>query len=224
MLHAISWKEYFTLMGLGFLVFNGWWVVRYYPGLRLGGGDKVGQGRQILPEAPTVVKREEAEKPVVAAAGEVIGKPDQAGTAGGSQSMIFPTAGTSETGVAGGSPKEEGKAEIATAGRLEQLPVPAAIPKPVFLSELAGDLRNEVQALVLKAIETRMVEGELVFAFHHCNEAGIRRFGFISWMSSSRESSLLEKQEGAFLTSFLYAGQWSQCGRSSCCSSCWSVR
>jgi hypothetical protein len=119
-----------------------------------------------LPEAPKAVKREEAGTPVVAAAREVIGKPDQAGTAESSQLMIFPTAVTSETGVSGGSPKVERRAESATAGGPEQLPVPAVIPKPLLLPVLAGDLRNEVQALVLKASETEMVEGELVFAFH----------------------------------------------------------
>jgi hypothetical protein len=166
MLHAISWKEYFTLMGLGLLVYYGWWLVRFYPGLRLGRTDKAGRGRPVLPEPPKMVKGEEAGKPVVAAAGEVIGKPDQAGTAEGSQLLIFPAAVASETGAAGGSPDEGGKAEIAAGGGPEQLPVPAVAEKPVLLPVLAGDLRNAVQALVQKASETNMVEGELVFAFH----------------------------------------------------------
>jgi hypothetical protein len=166
MLHAISWKEYFTLMGLGLLVYYGWWLVRFYPGLRIGSADKAARVTPVLPEAPKVVRTEEAGKPVVAAAGEVIVKPVQAAAAETSQLLIFPAAASGETGGVGGSPKEEGKAEIATAGGPEQLPVPAVIPNPVFLSGLAGDLRNEIQALVLKASETGKVEGELVFAFH----------------------------------------------------------
>ena len=151
MLHAISWKEYFTLVGLGLLVYYGWWLVRFYPTLRFGGVGKAAQGRQVLPEAPVVVKggegakTGEAGKTVAAAAGGVIGEPDQAGAAVSSPSNRLPTVAAAES---------------------EKLPVPAVITKPLLLPVLAGDLRNEVQALVLRASETNMVEGELVFAFH----------------------------------------------------------
>jgi SLT domain-containing protein len=66
-------------MGFGLAVYYGWWLVRFYPGLRIG---DAGKGRQVLPEAR---KREKVGKPVVATAREVIGKPDQAGTTEGSQ-------------------------------------------------------------------------------------------------------------------------------------------
>jgi hypothetical protein len=130
MLHAISWKEYFTLMGLGLGFYYGWWLVRYYRGLKVGARGKADRGQQILPEFA------KAERPVTAAAAEAIGKPDQAIPA-----------------------EPQGKTQ-------ETLPMPVA---PVtdggaFLPMLAGELSAELQRLMKKACEERMVEGELVFA------------------------------------------------------------
>ncbi len=149
MLHAISWKEYFTLMGLGLLVYYGWWLVRFYPSMKIGGAGKAGQGRPVLSEAVKLGKAGEAGKAVPAVvAADVIGKPGQAGAAESSPSNELPVV------------------ESTGAAKQEELPFPADVPKPVFLPQLAGDLRNEIQALVLKVSETGMVEGELVFAFH----------------------------------------------------------
>lgn len=36
MLQTISWKEYLMTVGLVLAVYYGWWVLRYYPGLRKG--------------------------------------------------------------------------------------------------------------------------------------------------------------------------------------------
>ena len=136
-------------MGLGLLVYYGWWLVRFYPSIKIGGAGKAGQGRQVLPEAAKVGKAGEAGKAVPAVvAAEVIGKPGQAGAAESSPSIELPVV------------------EPTGAATQEELPFPAVVPKPVFLPELAGNLRNEIQALVLKASETGMVEGELLFAFH----------------------------------------------------------
>jgi hypothetical protein len=33
MLQQISWSEYFIFLGLGTVVYYGWWLVRYFPGL-----------------------------------------------------------------------------------------------------------------------------------------------------------------------------------------------
>ena len=47
MLHAISWKEYFTLVVIGLLVYYGWWLVRFFPSLKLGGAGKADRGRLV---------------------------------------------------------------------------------------------------------------------------------------------------------------------------------
>ena len=36
MLHAISWKEFFITVGLSVVLYYGWWLIRFYPGLRAG--------------------------------------------------------------------------------------------------------------------------------------------------------------------------------------------
>jgi hypothetical protein len=151
MLHAISWKEYFTLMGWGLGLYYGWMLVRYYRGLRIGGKGKVDRGRQVLPE---FVKAEQAVKQEAGPAGsaakaseagpgntppaakEAIGKPDQAIPA-----------------------EKQDKTQ-------ETLPMPVA---PVteggaFLPMLAGELSAELQRLIKKANEEAMVEAELLFA------------------------------------------------------------
>ena len=38
MLHAISWKEYFTLVVIGLLVYYGWWLVRFLSVAKTSGG------------------------------------------------------------------------------------------------------------------------------------------------------------------------------------------
>jgi hypothetical protein len=162
MLHAISWEEYFTLMGLGLVVYYGWWLVRYYPGLKIGGRGKADRGRQILPEfgkaatgikaaqqrvkvvneewnagKPGLVAKEgEAGPGVTAAAKEAIGKPDQAIPA-----------------------EKQGKPQETL-----PMPVPAVMEGGAFLPMLAIELSAELQRLMKKAREEAMVEGELVFA------------------------------------------------------------
>jgi hypothetical protein len=138
MLHAISWKEYFTLMGLGLGLYYGWLLVRYYRGLKVDALDKADRGRQILPEFGKAATRMKAAEQVVkvAAAAEAIGKPDQATPA-----------------------EQQGKIQ-------ETLPMPesSVIEGGTFLPMLAGELSAELQRLMKKAREEAMVEGELVFA------------------------------------------------------------
>jgi hypothetical protein len=178
MLHAISLSEYFSLMGLGLLVYYGWWLVRYFPSLRLGSAGKP-QGRQVLPEKAKMVA---GVVPASATAGGANGKPVQAGAAVSGPSKVLPAvAGVAEVGMAGVTADSAVVVaeEVAPAAGLDsastaaaaaaitmlELPFPAAVDKPVLLPVVAGDLWNEVKALVVKASEAEMVEGGLVFAF-----------------------------------------------------------
>jgi hypothetical protein len=74
MLQAISWKEYFILVGLGVGFYYGWWLVRYYPGLSAGrpgvAGQKdgraqeagnAGAGKEVVGAAPVMVAEKEEE-------------------------------------------------------------------------------------------------------------------------------------------------------------------
>jgi hypothetical protein len=49
MFHTISWGEYFTVMGLGFTVYYSWWLVRYYPTLRMGRKGKAAREGRVMP-------------------------------------------------------------------------------------------------------------------------------------------------------------------------------
>jgi len=165
MLHMISWKEYFTLMGLLVVLYYGWLLVRYYPGLKIGRKGKADRGRQVLPD---FVKLKAAGGTGVAAgAGEVIGKPDQAMPAGkqGTQlelpmsaSAVAGKAGPLEVGKENGAPLQ---AEIA---KEEGLPISAVMERPLLLVELAEALTNEVYRLVEKEREGAMAQPELLYA------------------------------------------------------------
>ena len=191
MFHTISWGEYFTVMGLGFGLYYGWWLVRFYPGLRMGrkgkaAREKAAVGKEVttpvekvlpvksgmqaelagqlakgnlpgnngnqagawvdgqdaensgMQAAPTLVETVGmTANEVTAAAGEAIGKPDQAVAATGpaTQQMELP------------------------------LPVPAVVQRPVFLPMIMGDLVQEVWRLVEAAADEGMKEEELVAAF-----------------------------------------------------------
>jgi hypothetical protein len=47
--HTISWGEYFRVMGLGFTLYYSWWLVRFYPGLRIARKDKAGREGTVMP-------------------------------------------------------------------------------------------------------------------------------------------------------------------------------
>lgn len=74
MLHTISWGEYFTVMGLGFLLYYGWWLVRFYPTLRW----VMPAWLKKLTKKVLGAKVETTAVGIIGVAGEVIGKPDQA--------------------------------------------------------------------------------------------------------------------------------------------------
>lgn len=174
MLHMISWKEYFTLMGLGLVLYYGWLLVRYYPGLTIPGRGKAGQGRQLLPDFVSL----KAAVGVASGAGEVIGKPDQAVPAGKQETtqlelplpVPWAPGKAAEIGGEGGLRVSSENSKVGVmplpgeVGQVDQLPVPALIPKPMFLPELAGDLTNELRRLLERFSEGEMVEGEMLFA------------------------------------------------------------
>lgn len=149
MLQTISWGEYFTVMGLGFTLYYGWWLVRYYPTLRWGRKGKAESAGPTAAGKPAEKKGKQAAMPTSAEkagttakgmtgmAGEVIGKPDQAVAAIGpaTQPIELP------------------------------LPTPAVIQQPVFLPMLMGDLVNEVRQLIETALTERPKEEELAAAF-----------------------------------------------------------
>jgi hypothetical protein len=85
MLHAISWNEYFIVMGLCLVVYYGWWLVRYYSGLKLGQWPRADRKDLAIPDAKadkSPLNEMEAEgQPTIESAGETaeaIGEPDQA--------------------------------------------------------------------------------------------------------------------------------------------------
>ena len=49
MFHTISWGEYFTVMSLGFTLYYSWWLVRFYPELRMGRKDQAVREGRVMP-------------------------------------------------------------------------------------------------------------------------------------------------------------------------------
>jgi len=49
MFHTISRGEYFTVMGLGFGLYYGWWLVHFYPGLRIRRKGKAAREGNVMP-------------------------------------------------------------------------------------------------------------------------------------------------------------------------------
>jgi hypothetical protein len=163
MLHAISWKEYFTLMGLGLGLYYGWMLVRYYQGLKVGARGKADRGRQILPEFGKAVTgmraAEQVVKVVVAGAGNA-GKPG-----------LVAKEGEAGPGVMVAAEEVIGKPDQAIPAQRQgetqetlPMPMPPEIEGGAFLPMLAIELSAELQRLIKKAREEAMVEGELAVA------------------------------------------------------------
>jgi hypothetical protein len=192
MFQTISWGEYFTVMSLGFGLYYSWWLVRFYPRLRMGRKDQAGREGRVMPGwlrrllakgwDTTEEKPGDGKKAGPGAEGkstEVKGalpatEAKPTGKDGQQAATPIPAekSGTAaaegitakaEAGEVIGKPDQAVAAERQATQQLElALPMLAEIPKAVFRSELSGDLVVEIMRLAQSARDDRAVELELV--------------------------------------------------------------
>jgi hypothetical protein len=137
MLHTISWGEFFTIIGMVYGLYYGWWLIRYYPTLRWSrkgkpAGNNGGRAAATAGTTEGITAK--------AAAEEVIQKPDQAVAATGQA--------TQTTELPLPMPAVIRK--------------PVFLPPMVM-----ADLMNEVRQLMEHAPGQGMAEPELVAALQH---------------------------------------------------------
>lgn len=142
MLQTISWKEYFITIGLGTVLYYGWWLVRYYSGWQ-GRGRKAAGGR-VDGGSKAGAAAEEGAMGVVAEVG---------------QTAAIAVAVTAMPVVETEPSVEQAAVLVAQ----QELPFPAVVvEQPVFLPVVAGNLRNDILRLMDKVGPAEVGEADLL--------------------------------------------------------------
>jgi hypothetical protein len=135
MFSSISWAEYLTYMAIALGLYYSWWLVRYYPTLRMrrpdqvvGGPDKAWPGE----------KKKQIPGTAHAGGGEADRQPDQA------------------------VPVKDSPEKVSQEAPL-QLPPPVGTEPEFHAALVAGEVSEKIRDLIERGAKEKMVEGELVF-------------------------------------------------------------
>lgn len=152
----ISWKEYWTGMGLGLLFYYGWLLVKYFPALWPGSRAKGMPKGFVFEEfkegerpAPGMKEERVEERPLVPVEERPMGPAAEKSESVKSTMPPPPLSSQLELPLPPEKPRE----------KLTERPM----ERPVNLQPVAEALISEVKGLIGKAAENKVVEGELMF-------------------------------------------------------------
>jgi hypothetical protein len=155
MLQTISWKDYFITIGLGTVLYYGWWLIRYYPGWQIRQPDPP-EGKTAERDAVTE-KAGPIEKTVTGAVGT--NKLQEQQPAGLTQAPQQLRAGQERT-LLSPQPAEPSQPPQPAEPPQPELPFPAGTERPVFLPAIAANCKNDLLRLLEKAWMANATEEE----------------------------------------------------------------